>query len=314
MSRRILRANKFQGSILNYFGEDNNIVSLRNFKRRQNKKNKKIVAVPHPFIKWAGGKKQLLGQIDKYLLKNFNKYLEPFVGGGALFFYLLPNKAVLIDNNKELINCYRVIQNKIGELINSLKKHKNEKDYFYKIRSLDRIPEEFKKLSSVERASRTIFLNKCCFNGLYRVNSKGEFNVPFGKYENPKFCDEENLLAVNTILKDIQIINGDFKECIELAEKDDFIYFDPPYQPVSTTANFTSYTKENFNKEDQVRLFKVYKELDNRGCKVMLSNSYNEFILDLYKKFDLKTVYARRAINSDASGRGQIKEVLIINY
>lgn len=309
-----MRANKFQGSILNYFGEDNNIISLRNFKRRQNKKNKKIVAVPHPFIKWAGGKKQLLRQIDKYLPQKYNKYLEPFAGGGALFFYLLPNKAILIDNNKELINCYRVIQNIIGELIKSLKKHKNEKDYFYKIRSLDRIPEEFKKLSSVERASRTIFLNKCCFNGLYRVNSKGEFNVPFGKYENPKFCDEENLLTVNKVLKDIQIINGDFKECLELAEKDDFIYFDPPYQPISTTANFTSYTKENFNKEDQVRLFKVYEELDNRGCKVMLSNSYNEFILDLYKKYDLKTVYARRAINSDASGRGQIKEVLIINY
>ena len=309
-----MRANKFQGSILNYFGEDNKIGSLRNFKRRQNKKNKKIVAVPHPFIKWAGGKKQLLGQIDKYLPKNFIRYLEPFVGGGALFFYLLPNRVILIDNNEGLINCYRVIQNKIGELINSLKKHKNEKNYFYKIRSIDRIPEEFKKLSAVERASRTMFLNKCCFNGLYRVNSKGEFNVPFGKYENPKFCDEENLLAVNTVLKGVQIINGDFKECLELAEKDDFIYFDPPYQPISTTANFTSYTKENFNKEDQVRLFKVYEELDNRGCKVMLSNSYNEFILDLYKKYNLKTVYAKRAINSDASGRGQIKEVLIINY
>jgi len=310
-----LRANKFQRNILNYLGEDNdNNVSLRNFKRRQNKKVKKIVGVPHPFIKWAGGKKQLLEQINKYLPKNFNKYLEPFIGGGALFFYLLPNKAILIDNNEELINCYRVIQNKIGELIISLKKHKNEKDYFYKIRSIDRNPVEFKKLSDVERASRTIYLNKCCFNGLYRVNSKGEFNVPFGKYENPKFCDEQNLLAVNTVLKDVQIINGDFKECLELAEKDDFIYFDPPYQPISTTANFTSYTKENFNKEDQVRLFKVYKELDNRGCKVMLSNSYNEFILDLYKKYDLKTVYARRAINSDASGRGQIKEVLIINY
>ena len=309
-----MRANKFQGSILNYFGEDNKIGSLRNFKRRQNKKNKKIVAVPHPFIKWAGGKKQLLGQIDKYLPKNFIRYLEPFVGGGALFFYLLPNRVILIDNNEGLINCYRVIQNKIGELINSLKKHKNEKNYFYKIRSIDRIPEEFKKLSAVERASRTMFLNKCCFNGLYRVNSKGEFNVPFGKYENPKFCDEKNLLAVNTVLKGVQIINGDFKECLELAEKDDFIYFDPPYQPVSTTANFTSYTKENFNKMDQVRLFKVYEELDNRGCKVMLSNSYNEFILDLYKKYDLKTVYAKRAINSDASGRGQIKEVLIINY
>ena len=309
-----MRANKFQGNILNYLGEYNNIVSLRNFKRRQNKKVKKIVGVPHPFIKWAGGKKQLLEQINKYLPQKYNKYLEPFAGGGALFFYLLPNKAILIDNNKELINCYRVIQNIIGELINSLKKHKNEKDYFYKIRSLDRIPEEFKKLSSVERASRTIFLNKCCFNGLYRVNSKGEFNVPFGKYENPKFCDEENLLTVNKVLKDIQIINGDFKECLELAEKDDFIYFDPPYQPISTTANFTSYTKENFNKEDQMRLFKVYEELDNRGCKVMLSNSYNDFILELYKNYDVKIVHARRSINSDASRRGQIKEVLIINY
>jgi len=310
-----LRANKFQRNIFNYLGEDNdNDVSLRNFIRRKNKKVKKIVGVPHPFIKWAGGKKQLLEQINKYLPKNFNKYLEPFIGGGALFFYLLPNKAILIDNNEELINCYRVIQNKIGELINSLKKHKNEKDYFYKIRSIDRNLVEFKKLSDVERASRMIYLNRSCFNGLYRVNSKGEFNVPFGKYENPKFCDKENLLAVNTVLKDIQIINGDFKECLELAEKDDFIYFDPPYQPISATANFTSYTKENFNKEDQVRLFKVYEELDNRGCKVMLSNSYNEFILDLYKKYDLKTVHAKRAINSDASGRGQIKEVLIINY
>lgn len=289
------------------------VKSISNLRRR-NKLAKTIVNKPYPILKWAGGKRQLLSQIDEYLPKSFCKYIEPFVGGGALFFYLLPKDAILIDNNAELVNCYKVIQNRVKELIVSLNKHKNEKDYFYKIRNIDRNPEDFKNLSDVERASRNIFLNKCCFNGLYRVNSKGEFNVPFGKYENPTFCDKENLIAVSKILKNIQIINGDFEECFKFAKEGDFIYFDPPYQPISTTANFTSYTKENFSMEDQVRLLKVYEELDNRGCKVMLSNSYNEFILDLYKKYDLKTVYARRAINSDASGRGQIKEVLIINY
>ena len=309
-----MRANKFQGSILNYLGEDNNIISFRNIKRRQNKKKKKIVAVPHPFIKWAGGKKQLLEQIDEYLPQKFNNYIEAFVGGGALFFYLLPNKAFLIDNNEELINCYNVIQNKVKDLIISLKKHKNEKEYFYKIRNIDRNPQEYNNKSDVERASRTIFLNKCCFNGLFRVNSRGEFNVPFGKYKNPKFCDKENLLTVNKVLKNIRIVNGDFQECLKFVKKDDFVYFDPPYQPISETSNFTSYTKENFSKKDQVRLFEVYEELDNRGCRLMLSNSYNDFILELYDNFNIKTVYAKRAINSDATGRGEIKEVLIINY
>ncbi len=270
----------------------------------------------YPILKWAGGKRQLLSQIDKYLPKGINKYIEPFLGGGALFFYLLPKEAFLIDLNEELINIYKVIQDNVDKLIKLLKVHKknNNKEFYYKIRHIDKNPKKFINLSNIERAARMIYLNKTCFNGLYRVNSKGEFNVPYGRYRNPNICDEKNLKTVYQVLKGVRIINSDFEICLDFAEKDDFIYFDPPYQPISTTANFTSYTKENFNKEDQVRLFKVYEELDNRGCKVMLSNSYNEFILDLYKKYDLKTVYARRAINSDASGRGQIKEVLIINY
>ena len=174
-------------------------------------KNKsRLLDVPHPFLKWAGGKRQLLEQFAQYFPDNYNKYIEPFVGGGAVFFYTKPNDAILIDNNAELINCYKVIQNNVSDLIKSLKKHRNEKIYFYKVRSLDRNPETFNKLSDIERASRTIFLNRCCYNGLYRVNSKGQFNVPFGKYKNPNFCNENNLKAVNKILQNISIIKETF--------------------------------------------------------------------------------------------------------
>ncbi len=249
-------------------------------KRNINKRAKTIVDVPHPFLKWAGGKRQLISQFDKFFPSKFNKYIEPFVGGGAIFFYLLPNNAILIDNNEELINCYKVIQNNVLELIESLKKHRNEKDYYYRIRDLDRNPEEFNKLSDVERASRTIYLNRVCYNGLYRVNSKGQFNVPFGRYKNPKICDEENLLVVNKALKNVKIFKASFEKCLEFAEKGDFIYFDPPYQPISATAYFTSYTKDNFGKDSQMKSFEVFKECNERGCKVMLSNSYNKFILN----------------------------------
>jgi len=309
-----LRANKRQKDILNYIDDDNGLITLIAHKRRENKKSKTIIGVPHPFLKWAGGKRQLLGQIEEYLPKKFNKYIEPFVGGGALFFYLLPEEAVLIDTNEELVNTYLIIKNRVKELIKSLKKHKNEKEYFYKVRNIDRNYKEYQKLSNVEKASRTIFLNRCCYNGLYRVNSKGQFNVPFGKYKNPKFCDEENLLAVNRVLQQAEIIAGDFEKCLEFSTPNDFVYFDPPYQPISETANFTSYTKENFSKEDQLRLFKTYQKLDERGCKVMLSNSYNDFIMNLYQKYKINYVSAKRAINSDANGRGEIRELLIINY
>ncbi len=294
--------------------EIHNKNTFRVRKRAINEKYKTIVGVPHPFVKWAGGKRQLLSQFSTYLPKKFKKYIEPFVGGGALFFYLIPERAILIDDNWELINSYRVIQKKVDELITLLENHKNESEYYYKIRNVDRIFEEFKKWSDVERASRTIYLNRCCYNGLYRVNSSGYFNVPFGKYKNPKFCDSTNLKAVNQVLQDTEIINASFETCLNYAEKDDFIYLDPPYQPLTKTANFTGYTKNGFSETSQYRLNEVYRALDGIGCKVMLSNSYNEFILDLYQDFKVITVEAKRAINSNAARRGEIKEIIILNY
>ena len=318
--RELSRQNKIEGSAkqtsLSDFTSEKTDNENRIFlkqRRRLNKQNKTIAGIPHPFLKWAGGKRQLLKQFDKYFPEQFQTYIEPFVGGGSVFFYLLPENAILMDTNGELINCYTVIQKQVEELIRSLKKHRNEKEYFYKIRNIDRNL-EFNKWSDVERASRTIYLNRCCFNGLYRVNSKGYFNVPFGKYKNPKFCDEKNLRAVNRTLQNVEINNASFETCLNFAEEGDFIYFDPPYQPLSETAHFTSYTKEGFGKEEQLKLFEVVKELDDRGCKVMLSNSYIKFILDLYKKFKIITVKAKRAINRDGTKRGEIKEALILNY
>lgn len=282
-------------------------------KRAQNRKAKKIIDNPRPCLKWVGGKRQLISQIDKHFPKEFNRYLEPFIGGGAIFFYLLPKKAILIDINKELINVYNVIKEKVSELIKSLKKHENNDEYFYKTRNIDRDAEKFKILSDVEKASRTIFLNRCCYNGLYRVNSKGQFNAPFGKYKNPTFCDEENLIATHKILRKVKLIHSSFEKCLDFAEKGDFVYLDPPYVPISNSANFTSYTKENFGKEDQIKLYNAFKILDERGCKVMLSNSYSDFILNLYNDFQINILKAKRAINSNANKRGEIKEVLILN-
>jgi len=302
-----------QKSLLRFTGKDNQKIKFIDVKRNKNKKAKTIVENPHPFLKWAGGKRQLLSQIDLYIPKSFNKYIEPFVGGGALFFYLLPKNAILNDINQDLINTYRVIKENVSELITSLKKHKNEEEYFYKIRSVDRNLDEFKTWSDVEKASRIIYLNRCCYNGLYRVNSKGYFNAPFGKYKNPKICNEENLKLVHKVLKDVKLMNISFELCLNYAKKDDFIYFDPPYVPISESANFTSYTKSSFKKEDQIKLFNVFKELDQKGCKLLLSNSYNEFILKLYKNYQINIVYAKRAINSNPDKRGEIKEILIIN-
>lgn len=270
--------------------------------------------IPHPFLKWAGGKRQLISQMNKHFPKDFKKYIESFVGGGAVLFYLKIKASIIIDINKDLINCYEVIKNNVKELIDLLKTHKNEKDYYYKIRALDRNKEKFNKLPNVEKASRIIYLNRCCYNGLYRVNSKGQFNVPFGKYKNPNFCDEENLLAVSRVLKDVKIIHGSFEICLEHAQKGDFVYFDPPYHPISKTSSFTSYTKENFGKESQLKLYEIFKKLDKRGCKLMLSNSYNEYIQNLYKNFKIITLGARRVINCNAKKRGNIKVLLILNY
>lgn len=269
--------------------------------------------IPKPFLKWAGGKRQLIPQMAQYFPKEINHYIEPFVGGGAVFFYLNPKKAILIDINPVLINVYNVIKNNVDDLIQSLRKHKNNSEYFYSIRKKDR-EKEFEDWSDIEKASRTIYMNKCCYNGLYRVNSKGFFNVPFGKYKNPLFCDEQNLLAVNQMLSNVEIIQGSFESCLNYATSDSFIYLDPPYVPISDTSSFTSYTKENFGIEDQKKLKNVVDKLADRGSKVLLSNSYCDFNLNLYNEYQIEIVKAKRAINSNAKKRGKIKEVLIRNY
>ncbi len=279
-------------------------------KKNGNLKNE----IPHPFLKWAGGKRQLISQMHRYFPKNFKKYIEPFIGGGAVLFYLKPKLSIIIDINKELINCYKVIKNNVEELIELLKIHKNEKGYYYRIREIDRDDEKFANLTNIEKASRMIYMNRCCYNGLYRVNSRGQFNVPFGKYKNPNFCDEENLLVVSKTLENVKIVHGSFEVSLDYAEKDDFIYFDPPYYPISKTSSFTSYTKESFGEASQMKLLRVFKKLDELDCKLMLSNSYNEYIKELYKDFKIITLDARRVINCNAAKRGNIKVLLIKNY
>jgi DNA adenine methylase len=267
---------------------------------------------PKPFVKWAGGKRQLIDVLLSNIPSSFNRYFEPFVGGGALLFELRPQKAIISDINEELINAYNVIKDNVEELINSLKKHKNTAKYYYAIRSLDP-----KVLTPVERASRFIYLNKTCFNGLYRENSKGQFNVPFGRYKNPKICDEENLRAVSRFLNSIEItiLNCDYKKTCELARSGDFIYFDPPYHPVSKTASFTKYNRSDFSEKDQIELSAVFKELDKKGCYVMLSNSNTEFIRKLYAGYRIQEISANRFINCKADRRKKSNvEVLVTNY
>src|SRR3989338_2762632 len=278
-----------------------------------------IAEKPKPFVKWVGGKRQLLAQfrrLNLYPPEKFDirtgRYFEPFVGGGAVLFDLLPEKGFLSDLNKELVTTYNVIKNDVEGLIASLKKHKTDKEYFLKIRAQDP-----KTLSDITVASRFIFLNRTCFNGLYRVNSKGGFNVPYGKYNNPLICDEDNLIKVSKSLQNIEIKHQDYKEVLRNAKKGDFVYFDPPYYPVSKTASFTSYTAEAFLDKEQIELRDTVLELNNRGCFVMLSNSDTPFINKIYsglKGIRVNKVEAGRAINSNGSGRGKITEVLVTNY
>jgi len=285
---------------------------------------KKIIEnKPKPFVKWVGGKRQLLKQFrDRHLYppEEFNfetgRYFEPFVGGGAVFFDLLPDRAYLSDLNNELVITYNVIKNDVESLIKSLKKYKDNKNYFLKIRAQD--PE---KLSDLNVASRFIYLNRTCFNGMYRVNSHGKFNVPFGKHTNPLICDEINLRKISEALKHVEIKKQDYKIVLKKAKKGDFVYFDPPYYPVSQTSSFTSYTKDSFLEKEQIELRDTFAELTKRGCFVMLSNSDTPFINKIYSEIKIKNklirinkVYAGRMINSKASGRGKITEVLITNY
>ena len=266
-----------------------------------------------PFLKWAGGKTQLLPELTKRLPTSFNRYFEPFLGSGALFFELKPEKAVLSDVNEELVNCYHVVKEHVNELIEDLSKHVYQKEYFYQLRDIDREP-VYDNWGKIQRASRFLYLNKTCFNGLFRVNSKGHFNVPFGAYKNPKICDKSILLSCSEVLKNKLIVQSSFNKVLDLAEKGDFVYFDPPYMPVSKTASFTSYTKYGFAEKEQIELKKVCCELDRKGVNFLLSNSSNEFILGLYEDFHVSVVKASRAINSKASKRGKIREIIVSNY
>jgi DNA adenine methylase len=264
---------------------------------------------PRPFLKWAGGKSQLLSTFSRYFPKHFNRYFEPFIGGGAVFFHLQPERAVLSDLNHELINCYQVVRNDPETLIELLKKHRNDKHHFEAVRAQD-----LSRLTDEERAARLIFLNKTCFNGLYRVNSKGQFNVPFGKYKNPKICDAANLKAASRALRHTTLVHGPFEAVLVQAQKGDFVYLDPPYQPVSNTAYFTSYTRQSFSLEDQKRLASTALELSRRGCHVMLFNSDSEDVRALYSQFNIEIVQANRAINCKGDRRGRVRELLILNY
>ncbi|MTJ07306.1 DNA adenine methylase [Anabaena sp. UHCC 0204] len=271
-----------------------------------------------PFVKWAGGKRQLVPTIlANHLPKNHNlqTYYEPFIGGGALLFSLQPKKAVINDSNAELINCYKIIKNSLDELIEDLKNHKNDEYYYYDIRDWDR-EKNFKSKTEVQRASRIIFLNKTCYNGLFRVNSQGQFNVPFGKYKNPNILDIAVLKAVNKYLNEnqVRILNSDFQEVVKDAKRGDFIYLDPPYDPVSETASFTGYDVNGFNKQEQRRLKEVFDDLNNRGCHILLSNAYTEFIKDLYKDYPHTKISAIRAINCNGKKRGKVDEILVKNY
>ena len=282
-----------------------------------------VLPLAKPFVKWVGGKSQLLKQFEGLFPQDFNKYIEPMVGGGAVFFHLfntknIGDKTVLLDVNPELMGCYQVIKEDVENLILELAKlakryNQSPKDFFYQVRERDR-QKGFEQRPAVELAARTIFLNKTCYNGLYRVNNGGTFNTPFGKYKNPKICDEENLRAVAHALQNVQLLTSDFETVAKLASVGDFIYFDPPYHPLSETAKFTSYTKNGFKKEDQVRLRDTFAVLAKKGCQVMLSNSDTEFIRDLYKGFDTHTVYAKRYINSNPNHRGEITEIVVTSY
>lgn len=266
--------------------------------------------IAKPFVKWAGGKTQLLSEISKYAPNKYSRYLEPFVGGGAVLFHAKPKKALINDSNDELINCYHIVQKNVEELIVDLKRHKNDEGYFYTIRNVD-----VSTLTKIERASRFIYLNRTCFNGLWRVNKNNQFNTPFGKYKNPKFVNKELLRSVSLFLKNVKFFETDFEKfLLKNAKKNDFIYLDPPYYPVSKYSDFKRYTKEFFGKPEQLRLAKTFKKLDKRGCKLLLSNSYTKLVSELYNGFGLVAVKARRSINKNGNGRGRIKEYLVKNY
>jgi DNA adenine methylase len=268
-----------------------------------------------PFVKWVGGKGRLLSQLRPLLPRGVERmrHVEPFVGGGALFFARLPKRALLTDINPSLVATYSAIRDDVHGVINALRKLAagHSKDHYYQVRARYN---RGARLATSKRAAMFIYLNKTCFNGLHRVNRRGDFNVPVGTYKNPRILNEDKLLSASDALQGASLRCASYESLLEHAKPGDFVYFDPPYEPVSRTASFTSYARDGFSREDQARLREVYAALDRRGCKLMLSNSDVPFIRKLYADYDVTTVAAPRAINCDASKRGKVSEVVVRNY
>jgi DNA adenine methylase len=268
---------------------------------------------PRPILKWVGGKTQLLEQMKPLLPRTFNRYFEPFVGGAALFFDLRTQRpdmaAFLSDVNAELVSCYTAVRDDVEAVIHALGAHVYESDHYYKVRALKPVD-----LVPPQRAARTIYLNKTGYNGLYRVNRSGQFNVPFGRFTKPLFCDVENLRACARALRGVSIEHGDFSGVLKHAKRGDFVYFDPPYVPISPTSDFTAYIPGGFGEGEQRKLAKVFAKLATRGVHAMLSNSDTPFVRELYEGFDIQVVYASRSVNSNAARRGKLREVVVRSF
>ena len=283
---------------------------MKNKSVQQFKKEPILKEGVKPFLKWAGGKRALIHAIMAVAPKNYDRYFEPFLGGGALFFTLKPKKAFLSDINFEITNTYRQIQRNPQNVINLLKKINHSKEMYYKIRRK-------RSRSEIQKASRFIYLNRTCWNGLYRENQKGEFNVPIGKYKNPIICDKENLMRVSALLNNARalICKADFEKQLEKAKKGDFVYLDPPYVTTHKNNGFLQYNKKIFSLEDQKRLYNVFVGLDKKGCKVVLSNADHDFISDLYSSFNVHPPIRRgNTLAALPNKRGLVTELLITNY
>ena len=273
-----------------------------------------------PFLKWVGGKGRVIAQLEQYFPESFNSYFEPFVGGGAVFFHLNAKQATINDVNKSLMGTYINIRDSVEPLIKKLTNlqkrfHKlddeKQREMFYEIRNKYN---SIKDKQSLNKSVLLIFLNKTCFNGMYRENKSGGFNIPFGKYSNPTICDAENLRAVSQRIAHTKILSEGYEEAVTKARSGDFVYLDPPYYPLNSTSRFTSYSEGDFVEKDQIELKELFDKLAARGCKVMMSNSYTKFIINLYKDRKQYKIYVGRSINSKATGRGKIAEIVVTNY
>jgi len=277
------------------------------------KSKNKLVA---PVLKWVGGKRQLLDTLIPLLPQRITTYCEPFIGGGALLFNLQPNTAYVNDINADLMLVYNVIKRDVESLITALQDYKNEADFFYAVRDWDRDKEKYSSLSDVQKAARILYLNKTCYNGLFRVNNAGEFNSPFGNYRNPNIVNTPILRAVSSYFNTatIHLTSLDYAEVLRTLPKGTFVYLDPPYDPVSDTSSFTGYSKGGFNRDDQIKLRKSCDDLNARGLKFMLSNSATDFIKEQYSAYHVTIVQAKRVVNSDYTKRGEVDEVVVRNY